>query len=246
MRSITRMTIEDAEHYTQEQRAAIIASYPEHEREARVKGLPTMGSGRVFPVKEDLITIDAIPIPSHWVRINGLDFGYDHPFAAASCAWDRDADVWYVTATYRESKATPVIHAASIKPWGAWIPCAWPHDGLQHDKGSGDQLAHLYREQGLNMLAERATFEDGGNGVEAGVTEMLDMMQTGRFKVFSHLKEWFEEFRLYHRLDGKIVKERDDLMAATRYAIMMKRFAEDPRRQMNFNRQINYTRASVA
>lgn len=229
-RAIVRMTIEDAEHYTPEQRAAIIASYPEHEREARVKGLPTLGSGRVFPVKEELITIEAIPIPSHWVRINGLDFGYDHPFAAASCAWDRDADVWYVTAIYRESKATPVIHSASIKPWGQWIPCAWPHDGLQHDKGSGDQLAALYREQGLNVLPERATFEDGGNGVEAGVTEMLDRMQTGRFKVFSHLKEWFDEFRLYHRADGKIVKERDDLLCATRYAVMMKRFAEtEPR-----------------
>ena len=125
-----------------------------------------------------------------------------------------------------ESKSTPVIHAASIKPWGEWIPCAWPHDGLQHDKGSGEQLASLYADQGLNTLPERATFEDGGNGVEAGVIEMLDRMQTGRFKVFSHLKEWFDEFRLYHRKDGKIVKERDDLLSATRYALMMKRFAD--------------------
>jgi hypothetical protein len=107
------------------------------------------------------------------------------------------------------------MHAASIKPWGGWIPCAWPHDGLQHDKGSGEQLASLYKDQGLNTLPERATFEDGGNGVEAGVIEMLDRMQTGRFKVFSHLKEWFDEFRLYHRKDGKIVKERDDLLSAT-------------------------------
>lgn len=224
-RSITRMTIDDAGHYTQDQRDAIIASYPEHEREARVRGLPTLGSGRVFPISDDKITIDAIAIPKHWARINGLDFGYDHPFAAASCAWDRDADIWYVIAAYRESKSTPVIHSASIKPWGDWIPSAWPHDGLQHDKGSGDQLASLYQDQGVNTLPERATFEDGGNGVEAGVIEMLDRMQTGRFKVFSHLKEWFDEFRLYHRKDGKIVKERDDLISATRYAIMMKRFA---------------------
>jgi hypothetical protein len=49
-RSITRMTIEDAGHYTKEQRDAIIASYPEHEREARVKGAcRRLGSGRVFP-----------------------------------------------------------------------------------------------------------------------------------------------------------------------------------------------------
>lgn len=225
-RSIVRMTIEDAEHYTPEQRAAIIASYPEHEREARVKGFPTLGSGRIFPIADDKITIDPIAIPREWARIVGVDFGYDHPFAAVCCAWDRDADVWYVTAAYRERAATPIIHSAAIRPWGEWMPCAWPHDGLQHDKGSGDALAEQYREQKLNMLPERATFEDGGNGVEAGVIEMLDMMQTGRFKVFSHLKEWFDEFRLYHRKDGKIVKERDDLLSATRYALMMKRFAE--------------------
>lgn len=228
-RSIVRMTIDDAEHYTQSQRDEIVASYPEHEREARVRGLPTLGSGRVFPVKDEDITIDAFPIPKHWARIIGMDFGWDHPFAATCNAWDRDADVWYVTSIYRESKSTPVIHAASIKPWGDWIPCAWPHDGLQHDKGSGEQLASLYNEQGLNTLPERATFEDGGNGVEAGVIEMLDLMKTGRFKVFAHLKEWFDEFRLYHRKDGKIVKERDDLLSATRYGMMMKRFAvEEP------------------
>ncbi len=30
--------------------------------------------------------------------------------------------------------------------------------------------------------------------------DMLDRMQTGRFKVFRHLNDWFEEFRLYHRV----------------------------------------------
>jgi hypothetical protein len=32
----------------------------------------------------------------------------------------------------------------------------------------------------------------------------------------------------YHRKDGKVVKEMDDLMSATRYALMMIRFAETP------------------
>lgn len=56
--------------------------------------------------------------------------------------------------------------------------------------------------------------------------DMLERMQTGRFKVFSHLTLWFEEFRLYHRKDGKVVKLRDDLMSATRYALMMLRKAK--------------------
>jgi hypothetical protein len=96
---------------------------------------------------------------------------------------------------------------------------------LQHDKGSGDQLAAQYSAAGLNMLPERATHAEGGNGVEAGIMSILQRMQTGRLKVFDSLNDWFEEFRLYHRKDGKIVKERDDLMSATRYGEMMLRFA---------------------
>jgi hypothetical protein len=41
-------------------------------------------------------------------------------------------------------------------------------------------------------------------------------MKTGKFKVFNTLLDWFEEFRLFHRKDGKVVKEGDDLLAAKR------------------------------
>jgi hypothetical protein len=219
------MTIDDAEHYTPEERARIIASYPEHEREARAKGVPILGSGRIFPVSESSVTVEAFPIPDYWPQLGALDFGWDHPTAGVRIAWDRDNDCLYVIAAHKQKEATPVIHAAALKPWGAWLPWMWPHDGLQHDKGSGEQLATQYRDQGLNMHPERVTFDDGSNGVEAGIMEMLDRMQTGRLKVFAHLTAWFEEFRLYHRKDGKIVKEYDDLLSATRYGVMGKRFA---------------------
>lgn len=224
-RHLTKMGIAEAEHYTPEQRQIIIDSYPAHEREARANGTPILGSGRVFTVPEEQIKEEAIQIPDHWVRIVGLDFGWDHPTAAVWFAYDRDADCVHVTDCYRASEQTPLIHAGAIKPRGEWIPVAWPHDGLQHDKGSGVQLAEQYRAQGLNMLAEKATFEDGSNGVEAGIMDMLDRMQTGRFKVAAHLNDWWEEYRLYHRDNGLIVKEGDDLMSATRYGVMMLRHA---------------------
>ena len=224
-RHVTTMTIDDAGHYTDEDKQRIIASYPPHEREARTKGIPSLGSGRIFPIAEEDIVIDPIPISKHWAQLGGIDFGWDHPFGAARCAWDRDNDVFYVIANYRQREATPIIHAAALREWGNWLPFAWPHDGLQHSKDSGEQLAEQYKRQGLSLLPERATFDDGTNGVEAGVSEMLQMMQTGRWKVFSNCVEWIEEFRLYHRKDGKIVKERDDVLSASRYALMMKRFA---------------------
>jgi hypothetical protein len=209
-------------------------SSPPHERDARARGIPSLGSGRIFPIEEGEIKVSPFAIPAHWPRINGLDFGWDHPTAAVHCAWDRDSDCWYIVKAHRMREATPFIHAATIKPWGDWVPTAWPHDGLQHDKGSGEQLAQQYAKAGLKMLAQKATHApepgkpegSGGNGVEAGLMEMLERMQTGRLKVFSNLDDWFAEFRLYHREDGKVVKEMDDLLSASRYALMMKRKAK--------------------
>jgi phage terminase large subunit-like protein len=216
----TNMTIEDAEHIPQDERDRIIASYSPHEREARTKGVPILGSGRIFPVEESLISIAAFPIPKFWPQIGAMDFGWDHPFAAVKLAYDTEADCIYVTQSFRAREQTPLDHARSLRPWGDWLPWTWPHDGLQHSKDSGEPLAKQYKANGLKMLGSHATFPDGSTGVEAGLFDMLERMQTGRFKVFAHLNDWFEEFRLYHRKDGKVVKEGDDLMAATRYGVM--------------------------
>src|SRR5262249_49213826 len=45
-RDVTTMTLDDVEHFTAEEKAKIAASYSAHEREARTKGVPTLGSGR--------------------------------------------------------------------------------------------------------------------------------------------------------------------------------------------------------
>lgn len=224
-RADINMTIEDALHIPPEERARIIASFPAHEREARAKGIPTLGSGRIFPVAEDDIKVAPFQIPDFWAQIGALDFGYDHPSAAARLAWDRDNDIIYLVAAHKKREVTPVLFAPSVKAWGDWLPIAWPHDGLQHDRGGGEPLADQYRAQGLNMLDEMATHEEGGNSVEAGLIDLLDRMQTGRFKVFSNLDDFFEEFRLYHRKDGLIQKVMDDILDAVRYAYMMRRFA---------------------
>jgi len=82
------------------------------------------------------------------------------------------------------------------------------------------------------MFRERSTFSDGSNGVEAGIAEITDRMLSGRFKVDESLTDWFDEFRLYHRQEGIIVKVRDDLMDATRMAVMMIRFAAQIKEQL--------------
>jgi hypothetical protein len=59
--------------------------------------------------------------------------------------------------------------------------------------------------------------------VEAGITEVWNLLVSGRLKVMQSLSNWLREFRKYHRDDkgsGKIVKRDDHLMDATRYLII--------------------------
>ena len=46
-------------------------------------------------------------------------------------------------------------------------------------------------------------------------------MSTGKLKVFASLGNWLQEFRLYQRdNEGRVVKQNDHLMDATRYFIV--------------------------
>ena len=85
-RHVTTMTLDDAVHYSDEDRARITAQYPEHERDTRTRGIPQMGSGRVFLVDEQKLLVDPFECPRHWVRFGGLDPGWTH-FAAFCECW---------------------------------------------------------------------------------------------------------------------------------------------------------------
>ena len=224
---LTMMTIEDVAHYTAEEKAQIIASYPEHEREARSKGIPILGEGRIFPISESQISVTPFSIPAYWPRIKGLDLGtYDHPTACAFLAYDRDHDCIYLYNGWKASKKTISEEAVLINKLNDWVPVSWPHDALKHDKNTKSTIRDLYADCDVNMLDERATFPDGGNSVEMGLFDILDRMVTNRFKVFSQVESFWEEFRVYHRKDGKVVKARDDFLDAVRYAVMMIRHAQ--------------------
>lgn len=239
-RSVTRQGLQEVVPYlyTQKEADAILDGYQPYERAARAHGVPKLGSGLVFKdINEEDISCTPFRAPAHFRRLIGLDFGLGHPFAAVGILYDADSDIIYVARTYRESDALISTHCAAIRPWGAdWIPVAWPHDGHERrevapkgevaEKGGGfKEVAELYREQNINMIESHATHETGGYEVEPTITEMYNRMKTGRFKVFSTEEDWFSEFRMYHRKQGQIVKLNDDLMSATRIAVMARRFA---------------------
>src|SRR5262245_2232998 len=230
-RAVICATIDDAPHFSEADKARIVASYAPHEREARTKGVPVLGSGRIFPVKEETLAIEHREFPRHWPRIGGMDFGWDHPFAAVELVWDRDTRSMSagLTVCARRRPSFTLLRSSrggicrgpgrvtvAGRPWKA-PALRWPSST---------------RRKGSTCSTPTQQFEDGSVSVEAGIQDVLIRMESGCFKVFKHLTDWFDEYRLYHRKDGRVHKEGDDLMSATRYAVMMLRYARTdiPRR----------------
>lgn len=225
-RGMISMELEDAEHIDEQARIKILDGYLPHEREARARGVPLLGSGKVFSVPPENFMEDPMEfIPPYWRKLWGIDFGIGHPFAAVLGIHDADNDVLHVHSTIREKDQLVLQHVQAMQRIGTLVPVAWPHDGTQRDRRSGEQIARIYKKEGLLMLPDHSTFEDGGYSLEAGVFEIDNRIKSGRLKVGKHLTDFFEEYRLYHRKDSVIVPIMDDILSALRQIIMMLRFA---------------------
>jgi phage terminase large subunit-like protein len=224
-------------HIRPEDRAMIVAGYPSHEREARSRGEPMLGSGKIYQTPEaDIIEgVEPLQLPRYWRWGAGIDIGIDHPWAYTLMCWDTDQDVLHVVAELRVSGQTPGQHVALIRQLEKRIfnrqmdfPTAWPADAGSRDKGSGEPIKNIYKQFGLRMLPEPATHANAkgaaANSLEGGIQEIDSRERHGKWKVSRSCICYLEERRLFHRKDGEIVRLRDDVLSAARYGCMMKRF----------------------
>lgn len=209
---IISCTWDQAPHLTEKDKDELMASLPPHMRDARSKGIPQLGAGAIYPVQEADILCEPFEIPRHYCRAYGFDVGWNFT-AAVWLAYDQDADIMYITHEYKRSQAEPAVHAVGIKSKGEWIPGVIDPASRGRAQADGTKLMESYLAQGLKL-------SPAVNAVEAGLFNVYERMTTGRFKVFRTCTEWLGEFRLYRRAEGgKIVKENDHLMDATRYVV---------------------------
>ncbi len=205
---------EDVPHITPEERIQKLANTLPYEREARSKGYPSVGSGKIYPVPESDFVIPPMLVPRHFPRCYAADFGYgsatknDGGTAVVWGAWDRENDVVYIYAEYFRAMAEISVHAAAIRAKGKWIPGVGDTAGAGRD---GDSTLELYQREGLDITAT-------DKSVSAGIQEVYDRLSTGRLKIFSTCTRLIEEMRLYRRDEkGKVVKANDHHCDALRY-----------------------------
>lgn len=204
---------DDVPHLSQQQKDIILAKTPPYLRDARSKGIPSLGAGAIYPVPESEFVIDDIPVPKHWKKVYGLDVGWNK----TACIWgalDPDTDTLYLYAQHYRGQAEPAIHAQAINAKGKWIPGVIDPAARGRSQKDGTQLMQDYIDLGLQLQV-------AVNAVSAGLDEVWSRLSTGRLKVFRSCKDWLFEYRMYRRDEkGKIVKVNDHLMDATRYMVV--------------------------
>lgn len=204
---------DDVPHLTEKDKADLRASYPAYQVDARTKGVPQLGSGAIYPVPESDIVVEPFDIPRHWRRAYGLDVGWNRT-AAIWGATDPDSRTTYLYAEHYRGQAEPSIHADAIKSRGVWIPGVVDPAARGRGQRDGEQLLQSYMDLGLDLIP-------ANNAVEAGIYEVWQDLSAGRIKVFKTLQSWLAEFRIYRRDEkGRIVKDKDHAMDATRYLRM--------------------------
>lgn len=204
---------DDVPHLSANDKAELIQSIPPHQREARSKGIPALGSGVIYPVAESEYIVEPFEIPRHWPRAYALDVGWNRT-ACIWGAWDRDTDTVYEYDEYYVGEAPPQVHAEAIRSRGAWIPGVIDPASRGRSQVDGRALRDEYSAMGLDLAL-------ANNEVEAGIFAVYRRLKSTRLKAFSTLQNLRSERRLYRRDEkGRIVKERDHLMDAERYLIM--------------------------
>ena len=204
---------DDVPHLSADDKKKMLAETPPHLRDARSRGIPSLGSGAIYPIPEADVKVKDFPIPNHWKRAYAMDVGWNRT-ACLWGAWDNEQDVLYITAEHYRGQAEPVIHATSIKAKGEWMKGVIDPASRGRSQKDGEDLLSIYRTLGLDLTP-------ADNSVESGIYEVWQMLSTGRIKIFGSCVNFFTEYRMYRRDEkGKIVKVNDHLMDTLRYLVM--------------------------
>jgi hypothetical protein len=212
---ITSVEWDEVPHLDADSKRDLYNAYLPHEREARRKGIPTVGSGKIYPVEEAEFVINPIEIPPNWPRVYAVDPGWRFT-AGVWAAYDEREDCVYIYGDYKVENKTPTeISAFLYRNAKGYIPGVIDPaaKGLKMRK-DGISFLREYQDMGLDLYL-------ANNAVESGIFNVLNRLTTGRLKVFSTCQQWINEFRIYRRTgNGNVYKHNDDLMDATRYLVM--------------------------
>lgn len=214
-RYVTTFPLSEAPHITKEQlKYAIDSCSSQSEVESRIYGIPSIGAGQIYPIREDDLVCEPFKIPDHWRRAFGLDFGWEET-AAVWMAEDPNTKTRYVYAEYARGHQTTFNHIqalAGYKDENKWIPGAADPSGGGRNTDDGRLVIEQFIDRGFDLI-------NGQNALAAGIMSLLMQFEAGTLKIFTTCKHLLREIALYKYDDfGKPAQKQDDHCAdALRY-----------------------------
>lgn len=203
---------DDAPWLDEDEKNKILDASEPHLRETRRTGVPSMGSGNVYPLTLESMMVEPFPIPNHFKKLYALDVGWNRT-AVLWGAIDPNTDTLYLYDEHYVQQQPPAVHAHAIRSRGEWIPGVIDPASKGKSQGNGEMLFQTYRDLGLHIT-------EADNAVEPGIQLVWQRMAGGKLKVFNTLYNFAKEYVLYRRDDkGRIVKEKDHLMDDLRYLV---------------------------
>ena len=157
----------------------------------------------IFHVSEQSVVCQPIGIPQSWKRSGAMVVRGDK-VSAVWGATDPSSGTIYLTMEYVRDKVDPLYHASTLA-LNRWMPFTISVPDLNKDDER--KIAQRYRTLGVKCM-------DAPGEPEAFLQDMTQAMGTGRFKVFSQLAQWIEQFRLAGNQQDKAITISGDLIRA--------------------------------
>ena len=210
---LTSCSWDQVPHLSAEAKESLFASIPKYQLDARTKGIPLLGSGAIYQISLDDLTINDVDLQPHWPRAYAFDVGWQK----SAVLWGslcRETDTLFIYSEHYRGEAEPVIHAEAIKARGKWMRGAIDPAARGRGQIDGRNLLQMYQDLGLDLVP-------ADNSVEAGIYNVMMRMSSGRLKIFKSCQNLLAELRLYRRDErGRVVKTRDHLCDCLRYLVM--------------------------
>jgi PBSX family phage terminase large subunit len=166
----------------------------------RYRGLFRKREGIIY--KDFIEERDCVPeftVPSDWLRLGGIDWGYNDPFVFLDIAVDTRNEMIYIVNEYYKRGQTSEIHAYNISqmidPDVNYI--------TYYDPSGAQNVQDLRRE--LHRIGVKNVYlNPGENELMGGVEYLMSLFRKGKIKVIAkNCPNFIEEISMYSWEGGK-------------------------------------------
>lgn len=212
---VTTCTWDDVPHLSEQDKADILASLPEYQREAASKGIPVLGAGAIFTAQPEQYTIEDFEIPAHWPRVCGIDVSQGSPgnarFAAVWVAFDPVAKVYYTYADYFTKEHNATLQANAVKERGD-VVCFVDTFSKTIRDDDGKYVFDQYKATGLEIY-------NADKRLWASNIWLNKALKDGQMKVFRTCFKLLPQILNYQTdKNGDVIAVDNDMVDAWRYA----------------------------